>query len=278
MEALKTRLRSLHLSAMVEGLDVRNQYALAHQTSYLEFLDLLVEDECARRQSNAYQTRLKESRLVTSKTLDSYEFPYQPQLDKRMIFELAACRFIDQRQNIVLMGKPGVGKTHLAHALGLEAIKKGKKVRFTHANELMERLFASRADGTYQYTLQKCMKPDLLIIDELGFKKMPQHGLDDFFEIIRRRYESGSMIITTNRNFEDWGNLFGDKVMASAIIDRIVHHAHIIKITGDSYRIKNLKELQQLFQEETPPAKRGRPRKLPEADEIKTPEENIEND
>ena len=168
--------------------------------------------------------------LVT--LLDAYDFSFQPELDKRMIYDLASCRFIDQKSNIILMGKPGVGKTHLAHAIGLEAIKKGKRVLFVHTNEMMEKLYSSRADGSYNYAMQKYLKPDLLILDELGFKKMPQYGMDDFFEIIRHRYESGSLIVTTNRNFEDWGALFGDKVMASAIIDRIVHHAVIVKVTG----------------------------------------------
>lgn len=156
----------------------------------------------------------------------------------------------------------GVGKTHLAHAIGLEAIKKGKKVLFVHTNEMMEKLYSSLADGSYKYTLQKYLKSDLLIPDELGFKKMPQYGMDDFFEITRHQYESGSLIVTTNRNFEDWGALFGDKVMPSAIIDRIVHHAVIVRVTGNSYRIKNLTEVQDLYKiEEAHPVRRGRPKK-----------------
>ena len=120
-------------------------------------------------------------------------------------------------------------------------MKKGNTVLFIHANSLIDQLHRSKADGRYQSILNRISKVNLLIIDEVGFKKFPQTGIDDFFEIIRIRYETGSMIITTNRNFEDWGLLFGDNVMASAIIDRIVHHAQIIKIKGDSYRVKNLK-------------------------------------
>lgn len=129
-----------------------------------------------------------------------------------------------------------------SNALGLETIKKGYKVLFTHANNLIEQLHRSKADGKYQNMLSKINNIDLLIIDELGFRKIPQNGMDDFFEIIRGRYELGSIIITTNRNFKDWGSLFGDNVMASAIIDRIVYHASIIRITGSSYRIKNYKD------------------------------------
>lgn len=279
MEALKSQLKALKLSSMVEGLEMRNRHALQHQISYLEFLELLVEDEFARRQSNGYQIRLKESKLQTQKVLDGYDFSFQPELDKRMIYELASCRFIDQKSNIILMGKPGVGKTHLAHAIGLEAIKKGKKVLFVHTNEMMEKLYSSRADGSYKYTLQKYLRADLLILDELGFKKMPQYGMDDFFEIIRHRYESGSLIITTNRNFEDWGALFGDKVMASAIIDRIVHHAVIVKVTGKSYRIKDLTEVQDLYKnEEANPVRRGRPRKTEDQITPGQSEESFENE
>jgi DNA replication protein DnaC len=278
MEALKTQLRSLKLSSMVDGLEIRNKHALENQISYLEFLELLVEDEVARRQSNGYQTRLKDSKLQTQKVLDTYDFSFQPSLDKKMIYELAACRFIDQKQNVVFMGKPGVGKTHLAHAIGLEAIKKGKKVLFVHANEMMEKLYASRADGSFHYTMQKYLKPDLLIIDELGFKKMPQHAMDDFFEIIRQRYETGSIMITTNRNFEDWGALFNDRVMASAIIDRIVHHAVIAKVAGASYRVKNLVDLQNLYNEDNASPKKGRPKKIIDHTEDDNQDDNFEND
>jgi len=262
METLLANLRQLKLATMAQNLEMRNRHALEKQISYLEFLELLIEDETVKRQSNGYQSRLKESRLDTQKILDCYDLSYQPDLDRRLLFDPASCRFIEQRSNAIFMGKPGVGKTHLAHAIGLEAVKRGKKVLFVHTNEMVERLFASRADGSYQSVLQRYLKPDLLILDELGFKKMPQNSLEDFFEIVRRRYETGSMIITTNRNFEDWGNLFGDRVIASAIIDRIVHHATIVKLNGNSYRVKNLIELQDLFPgEDTPRTRRGRPRK-----------------
>ena len=241
METTKERLKQLRLSAAILSLEDRNQYALDNKISYMDFLDLLLEDEWASRQSNAYRKRLQQSKLNEQKRLDNYDFSWQPDLDKPMVMDMAACRFIPEKQNIVLMGKPGVGKTHIANALGLEALKKGYQVIFTHANNLIDQLHRSKADGKYQSMLSKINRIDLLIIDELGFRKIPQNGLDDFFEIIRGRYETGSIIITTNRKFKDWGSLFGDSIMASAIIDRIVHHATIIKIDGDSYRIKDYK-------------------------------------
>lgn len=239
MEAIKSKLRDLKLAGIVKSLETRNKYALENNIAYLEFLETLIEDEYANRLSNSYQKRFSKSKLNSEKSIEEYDFKYQPELDKKLIHELASCRFINQNKNIVLMGKPGVGKTHLANAFGMEAIKQGYKVSFMHVNELIEKLSASRADGTYTITLNQFFSSDLLILDEIGFKKIPSAGLDDFFEIIRKRYEKGSIVITTNRNFEDWGNVFGDNVLASAIIDRIVHHAYIIKINGESFRIKD---------------------------------------
>ncbi len=239
MDALQDKLKYLRLGAIRQSLDHHNRYALEHQLSYLEFFELLIEDECVNRRSNAYRQQLMKSRLNQSKTLDSYDFTYQPELDKKLIQELASCRFIGEQKNIVLLGKPGVGKTHLANAIGLQALRQGYKVLFAHANSLLDKLHQARADGSFQRLLANFIAADLLIIDELGFRKLPPSGVDDFFEIIRCRYEQQPTIFTSNRNFEDWGLIFGDNVLASAIIDRIVHHAHIIRITGNSYRVKN---------------------------------------
>jgi DNA replication protein DnaC len=239
MEAIKERLRQLKLSGACKSLETRIDYAQSKKVSYLDFLELLLEDEWVVRQNNAYQRRLVQSRLSQQKRMDNYDFTMQPELDKSILMDLCSCRFINLKQNVILMGNPGVGKTHLANAIGLEALKNGHSVMFIHANSLIDQLNRSKADGSYYTLLKKLGRINLLILDEVGFKRFPQNGIDDFFEVIRQRYESGSTIVTTNRNFEDWGQLFGDKVMASAIIDRLVYHAFIIKIKGESYRIKN---------------------------------------
>lgn len=237
--ALEDKLRYLRLSAIQQSLAVRNQYALDNQLSYLEFFELLVEDECARRKSNAYRQSLLKSKLQQNKTLDSYDFTFQPELDKRLIHDLCACRFIEEHKNIIFLGKPGVGKTHLANAIALHALQQGYSVLFAHANTLMDKILTAKADGSHRRILQTILNTDLLVIDELGFRKISQLALDDFFEIIRSRYETKATIFTSNRTFEDWQQIFGDKVLAGAIIDRIVHHAFIIKINGESYRVKD---------------------------------------
>jgi DNA replication protein DnaC len=236
---LEDKLKYLRMSAIQQSLEVRNQYALDNQLSYLEFFELLVEDECARRKSNAYQQRLSKSKLKSNKTLDEYDFSFQPELDKKLIQDLMGCRFINQQQNIILMGKPGTGKTHLANALGLQALQQGYSVLFTHVHSLLDRLMQGRIDGSHRRIMTQVCNVDLLILDELGFRKMPSDTLDNFFELIRARYENKSTIFTSNRNFEHWGEIFGDKILAGAIIDRIVHHAHIIRINGESYRVKD---------------------------------------
>lgn len=231
------KLSQLKLSGFAKTLESRNKFAIENNISYIEFLELMVEDEFANRTSNSYRKRFSKSKLNEEKTIASYNFTYQPGLNKKMISDLACCRFITENKNIIFMGKPGVGKTHLSNAIGLEALKQGYRVTFTHCSELVEKLYEAKGTGTYHQTLKQYMDADLLIIDELGFKKI--NYVDEFFEIIRRKYENGSIIITTNRNFKDWGTIFGDNVLASAIVDRLMHHCCPVEIDGPSYRIKD---------------------------------------
>lgn len=239
MENLKTKLRQFKLAGIVKSLEIRNKFAIDNNISYIEFMELLMDDELVNRKANSFGKRLIKSKIITMKSIDEFDFNYQPKLNKKHILDLASCRFINENKNIVLMGKPGVGKTHLANALGLEALKQGYNVLFLHINDLIDKLNTAKADGSYRQLMNILCATDLLILDELGFKKIPAEFIDGVFEVIRKRYEAGSIIITSNRNFEDWSNIFGDAVMASAIVDRLVHHAFIIKIDGDSFRTKN---------------------------------------
>ena len=198
---LERNLQKLKLAGALKSLDIRNTYAIEKQLSYVDFLELLVEDELANRQSNSYRKRFLSSKLCEEKSIDSYDFSFQPKLNKQELLDLAACRFIHEKRNIIFMGNPGVGKTHLANAIGLEILKQGLKVQFLHATELMEQLLVARGNGSYSTSMKRLLDLDCLIIDELGFKSMPKSSVDEFFEIIRRRYEHKSIIITSNRNF-----------------------------------------------------------------------------
>ena len=239
MQPLESKLKYLRMSAVLQSLKQHNETAQQQQLSYLEFFEMLIEDECSKRRANVLRQRLAKSRLNSIKCFENFDQNFQPDLDRKLLAEIRACRFIDDHKNIVIIGKPGTGKTHLAHAIGLEATTKGYSVLFYHLHTLLERLSQGRADNSHRRILQQAIAPDLLILDEIGFRTLTPQALDDFFEIIRHRYETKSTIFTSNRNFEDWGTILGDKVMASAILDRIVHHSYILKFTGESYRVKD---------------------------------------
>lgn len=240
MREIISKLSKLKLQGMSKSVEARNAFAIESNLSYIDFLSLLLEDEFTNRQSNSYKKRFSNSKLDISKTLLDYDFAYQPELNKKQILDLASCNYIKEKKNIVFMGNPGVGKTHLANALGVEAIKSGYKVLMIHTSDLLNKLLIAKGDGSYYSILKELLDAHLLIIDEIGFKKIDANAVDEFFEIIRRRYENGSIIITTNRPFEEWANVFGDAVLASAIADRIIHHCHVFRITGKSYRMKEL--------------------------------------
>jgi len=201
MEIIK-QLQGLKLSGMAKTIEARNQYAIENNISYLDFISLLLEDEYSNRASNSYIKRLRLSKLDPSKGLEVFDFSFQPKLNKKKILDLQGLRFITEKENIIFMGNPGVGKTHLANALGLEALKRGYKVKMLCMTDMLTMLIASRGDGTYNKIFKELVSLDLLIIDEIGFKKVPQDAVDEFFEIVKRRHENGSIIITTNRSLK----------------------------------------------------------------------------
>lgn len=242
MNTLKARLRDFKLSGIYNSLEERLSYAKEKSLAYLEFLELLMEDEYNNRRGNSYKKRYAKAKIPAHKTIEDFDFKFQSSIDKKVINDCLTCNFIREKKNIVFIGNPGTGKTHLSIAIGLKALMKGYKVLFTHVNEMLHTINASKADNTYYQKVAFYLAPDLLILDELGFKKLPGYSADDFFEIISKRYEKGSIIITTNKAFERWGDIFTDNILASAILDRIVHYSEIIKINGPSYRAKNMKK------------------------------------
>lgn len=242
MNVLKTRLRDFKLSGIYNSLEERLSYAKEKSLAYTEFLELLMEDEYNNRRDNSYKKRFSKAKLPAYKTIEDFDFSFQPSIDKRIVNDCLTCNFIKEKKNIVFIGSPGTGKTHLSIAISIKALMKGYKVLFTSVSELLHNLNASKADNSYYQRVNFYLTPDLLVLDELGFKKLPSYSADDFFEVISRRYEKGSIIITTNKSFEHWKDIFQDQTLASAILDRIVHYSTIIKITGSSYRAKNVRK------------------------------------
>jgi len=242
MNLLKSRLKEFKLSGIYSNIEERLAYARDKSLSYQEFLELLLEDEENSRRQNSYRKRYARAKLPYTKRLEDFDFSFQPSIDRRTINDCATCQFVGDAKNIVFMGAPGVGKSHLSIAIGIKALVKGYRVLFTKVSEMLQTLHFSKADNSYYQKLDYYLRPDLLILDELGIKKIPGYSADDFFEVISKRYEKGSVIITTNKTFEQWTDIFSDAVLASAIIDRVVHHSVVIRINGKSYRTKNIKE------------------------------------
>lgn len=245
METLKQNLRDFKLAGMLMTLEERMAYANDKQLSYEQFLSLLCEDESNNRKDNSYKKRYVKAKLPAHKTAEDFDFAFQPSLNKKQINDALTCQFIKEKRNIIFIGNPGTGKTHLSTAIGLRALAKDFKVLFVTVAELLYQLHIAKADNSYYKKLNEYLAPDLLVLDELGFQKFPQYSVDDFFEVISKRYEKGSLIITTNQPFEQWANIFGDSILAEAILDRVVHHSMVFTIKGPSYRSKVVKKKEE---------------------------------
>jgi len=243
MNRVKQQLKEFKLSGIYNNLEERLSYAKDNSLSHIDFLSLLVDDEINSRRDNSYKKRYASARLPTYKTIEDFDFSFQPGIDKKLINDCLTCNFVREHKNIVFIGKPGTGKTHLSIAIAINALKKNFKVIFTSVSQMLHNLHTAKADNSYYKKIDYYLKPDLLILDELGFKQIPAYSAADFFEIISRKYEHSSLIITTNKSFESWADIFNDSVMTSAIFDRIVHYSDVITINGPSYRCRNLKKL-----------------------------------
>jgi DNA replication protein DnaC len=238
---LTPKLKSLRLSGILETLEVRNKQAVDEQCSYVEFLQKLLEDEVERRGQKQLDMRLRRSRLELNKTMETFDFAFNPSLNKKQAFDLATSAFVPKAESIFLLGPAGVGKTHLAQAFGHEAIRRGYDVLFMKASQMLFQLQAARADGSYERKLAAFQGVDVLILDDFGLKPMRPPAPEDLYEVIDGRYAKHPIILTTNRAFDEWPELFDNSVLASAALDRLAHGATQIVIAGDSYRAKGPK-------------------------------------
>jgi len=241
MNTLKSRLKDFKLSGIYGSVEERINFANEKSLSYTQFLELLLDDEYRNRLDNGFKKRYAKAKLPAHKTIEDFNFSFQPSIDKKVINDLLTGSFINEKKNAVFIGNPGTGKTHLSIAIAIGALKKGFKVLFTPVSEMLHNLNASKADNSYWQKVAYYLSFDLLVLDELGFRKLPSYSADDFFEIISKVYEKSSVIITTNKSFEQWSDIFSDSILAAAILDRIVHYSTVVKINGPSYRAKNLK-------------------------------------
>jgi DNA replication protein DnaC len=229
-------LKRLRLSGVLETLETRNQQAIDGQWSYVEFLSRLLEDEVERRAQKQLALRIRRAAIDTTKTLEGFDFNFNPQLNRQQILELATCNYIRRKRNVLLCGPTGVGKTHLAQALTHAACRLGFTALFVNTYRMLQHLHGGRADGTLERRLQTYLRPDLLVLDDFGLKPLQPPGPADLYDIINERYERGSILITSNRALEEWADLFGDPLLASAGLDRLTHRAHVILMPGSSYR------------------------------------------
>ncbi|MFP5316024.1 MAG: IS21-like element helper ATPase IstB [Actinomycetes bacterium] len=238
-DRLQTTLRQLRLSGLAQTLDVRLQEALGHQLSHAEFLELILQDELLVREERQIGRRVKSAAFRELKTLDQFDWSFNPSVPRKQVFDLATGRFIREAKDVLFLGPPGVGKSFLVQALGYQAIKQGFLVLYRSIFDVVRDFLHDEAFEGQEKVLGRYLRPDLLIIDDMGMKNLPKRSGEFLFEIIMRRYETRSTVMTSNRPLEDWGKLIGDVPSATAILDRFLHHAEIISITGRSYRLKH---------------------------------------
>jgi DNA replication protein DnaC len=242
-ELVATRIREhaerLHLANLTSNLDQLVTRAEQASMGYLDFVDLLLEEEVGLREGRRFRNALKLSGLPHHKGLDAFDFAFQPELDARKVRDLATLGFVQARANVCFLGPPGVGKTMLAVGLAIAACQAGYSVSFTTLDDLVRNLRDAEASGRFAKKLQTYLKPAVLVVDEVGYLPLARTDANMVFQLVARRYERGSILLTSNKAFSEWGSVFGDDVLASAILDRLLHHCEVISISGPSYRLKD---------------------------------------
>lgn len=229
-------LKKLRLSGVLQSLDLRTKEAVDGNLAHEEFLFRLCQDEVHRRDGKQLEMRMRRAAFESVKGLDDFDFQFNPEIPKAKLIELGTCNFIELKRNVLLIGPAGVGKSHVAQAIGARACRAGFSVLYISAHRMLSQMRASRADQTYDKKLLRFTVPDLLIVDDVGLRPLQDDEPIDLYEVIRQRYEHGSMIVTSNRDLEEWTPLFLDALIASAAMDRLLHDAQVVHMKGDSFR------------------------------------------
>lgn len=238
LERLQEQLQRLRLMQSVDRLPSLLEDAAKRELSYSDFLEELLSTELAGKQERNTLMRVRRAHFPFEKSLESFDFKFQPSLDPKIVRELATCRYIANAENVLLLGPPGVGKTHLAVALGLKACAAGYRTLFATAASLITALTRAQSENRLEEKLKVLTQPKLLVIDEIGYLPLGPSGANLLFQLIARRYERGSIILTSNQSLTGWGEVFGDPIIATAILDRLLHHSTMLNVKGESYRLK----------------------------------------